>query len=396
MKYSQTNPKPAEPRAKQCSDLNSPKEQSLIALLYALSASLIPTLLFFAHDNTLSLLLSVGAIVCSIVTQVRLVGSFSGALGHVVLLLTLALLGGSPLLAALLGVLISSACAFAALCGRMPTPWLIPLPLVPYAISLLLTRSPLGAVSALLTLPCALVLVHCVKKERSRLSSICALSLAFGAAALGGGAVALWHTEGALSADLIRTWIDSVRLGVTEELVSSLDLLGEELGYLPDATQVSAMIDSLFNVLPALLIICCNLVGWLLHTAMLRVELERGLSKDSATKMLSFDMSMTSAIVYFLALFLSLALGADGVAFWGTVASNVYLVLVPGMLLTAWIAMNALLFGRAPSCLSFLLYLLILFFIFQFPTVMLPIAAAFGAGVVLVGRIRRYLADKQA
>ena len=163
------------------------------------------------------------------------------------------------------------------------------------------------------------------------------------------------------------------------------------------ATYAGGLIDRIFNYLPALVVILFNLLAWMLHSAMMRVALGNELPKKKAAKMLSFDMSMISALLYFLALFLSLFLASDSKgALYGAAAGNLYLALLPGMLMTAWIAINALLWDRTPSCLSVVIQLLILFLLFNFPTVMLPLTAAFGAAVVIVGRIRRYLGEKQS
>ena len=370
---------------------------TLLLLFYLAASVYMPVLLTLPLDSAPRAALAVGAIVLSIAIQVRMIRSFPGALGYIVTLLSIGVLTGSMELAGFLGVLITGACTLAWLCLTVGSPWLGLLPLGAYAVAALLLRAPLPAILALLPVPCALVMASTLRRETARVASICRIALSLFATALVALLVYLLRASGSVTLSALRTLLEGVRMGATGALTEVIHSAGLPQGVSADAAAYAGvLIDTLFNYLPALAVILFLVLGWLLHTAILRVALGNEIPKQNAARMLSFDMSMASAILYFLALLLSLILVTDSTALYGVVSANICLALLPGMLMTAWIAINALLLHRAPSCLSVLLYLAIFFLLFTFSFVMLPLCAAFGATVIIVGRIRHYLAEKQA
>lgn len=336
-----------------------------------------------------TLLLGVGLTALSMAAQARLARSAANALGHIVTLALIAFFLGSPVLAGILGATLSACCSFACFCrwgGRAFAP---ALPLLSFLLSALILRDPILGALSLTVLPPALTLLLCLRKRTSRIPAICRLSVTLLAVALPTVGYFLYRHLGSLSYSALRLFLDEVRLGATAALTEALELTGTPLGVNVDAAvYADTMVSALFNVLPALTVIGAMLISYGIHTAALRCLIGQGEDKEILGKMLSFDMSLVSALLYFAALLLSLILVSEQTALFGAVAQNVYLILAPGMLMTAWIAMNALLFSRAPSCLSTLLYFGVVFLLFQFPTIMLPLASAFGAGVVILGRIR--------
>ena len=370
---------------------------ALFVLFYLAASAYIPTLLTLSLGSTLRSALAVSAISLSIAVQVRMIRSFPGALGYIVTVLLIGTLTGSFDLAAFLGILITAACILAWLCLTVRSPLLGLLPVGAYTVSALLLRAPLGATLALLPIPCALVMASALRRETARVASICRIALALGGTVLSALLIYLFRQCGTLTPALLQELLESVRAGAIGAMTEVIQSAGLPQGISTDVfAYAETLINTLFNYLPALVCIFFIVIGWMLHTAILRVALGNDIPKESAAKMLSFDMSMSSAVVFMLALLLSLIFVTDDTALFGIISGNICLLLMPGMLMTAWIALNMLLLHRAPSCLSVLLYLAVFFLLFTFSFAMLPLFAAFGATVVIVGRIRRYLSEKHS
>ncbi len=369
----------------------------LLCLFYVAGAALLPILPLLPVTDIVRLIFAVSVVLLSIAAQTRMLGSFSAALGHTLTLFIVAFLFDSPLLAALLGSLITSVSALAKLFLCKNGPWLFLLPLAAYGISLGILRSPLSAALCLVSFPCGWATASALKKERARVSSICRIALTMGSFAAVALAIWILRSYRALNASVIRELIEQLRLGAIGALTTSLDVVGQTLPLNTDASSyASQVVNTVINYLPALPVILCCLFGWILHTAVMRVAMATGLPQQNAARMMSFDMSTLSAIVYFSAFFLWMLLSSKETMLYGTLAGNLCLCLLPGMLVTAWIAIQMLLLTRAPSCLSVILYLVILLLTVNLPALMLPLIAAFGASVILVGSIRRYLAEKKS
>ena len=375
----------------------SVSELLFLCLFSVVGAALLPILSLLPASEMVRLTCAVAVIVLSIVAQTRMLGSFPSALGHTLTLLAIAFLFDNPLLAALLGALITSVSALSKLFLCKRTPWLFLLPLIAYGITLAVLRSPFSAALCLVSFPCGWVTAYLLQKEVSRVSSICRIALTLGVFAAAALAVGAIHAYGAFNFAVIRELIEEVRLGAISALTA---LLSEASGSLPSgadaASYAEQTVNTLMNYLPALPIILFCVFGWVLHTAVMRVAIAMGLPQKNAARMMSFDMSAISAVMYFFAFLLWRILVSEKTVLYGTAAGNLCLCLFPGMLITAWIAIQVLLLTRAPSCLSVILYLAVLLLTVLFPTLMLPLVAAFGATVILVGSIRRYLAEKKS
>ena len=105
--------------------------------------------------------------------------------------------------------------------------------------------------------------------------------------------------------------------------------------------------------------------------------------------MLSFEMSLTSSIVYIASLVFSLLLVSESLALWGTAAENIALVLAPGLILTALAGIRALSMRKGPSCLGTLLYLGVIFMLASLSGIVIMLVALVGAVLNIVAHIAK-------
>jgi hypothetical protein len=147
----------------------------------------------------------------------------------------------------------------------------------------------------------------------------------------------------------------------------------------------------MFNTLPAVIIIFANIVSYVIHSMMMSVEYVSLEDKKDAMSMMTFEMSIISAIVFILSLVLTFVLTED---VYRAVAENVMLILMPGLILTALGGLRALSSRKGPSCLGAILYVVAIFMIATFNAVVLITASAVGAVLIIISNIVQSKSDK--
>ncbi len=337
----------------------------------------------------------------SVLAQARLSKKISAGVGHAVLLLLVGFLFGGPYVAAALGSLVSVACIFCRLALTTSSLLPIAIPAVAYLTATVAVGSPfLGALS-LVGMPLALFLLLSVRMLLPKVRALCLISFGIGLSAAVAAILYLLLAHNGISADLLREGVEALRALLTEELELRLSLLeGDVSGLLPlgigKEDYARTLANEIINHLPAILILLCNAVALVTHSSMVRILLSLKLSKEPLAPVAIFDMSASSAVVFLVSLILSLVMSGPDSAMAVAVCENLYLILIPGMLITLWMVLNAFLLAKAPSCFGILLYLALPFLFFQFSSALLPIGAVIGAILILVGKIRKILREKKS
>ena len=166
--------------------------------------------------------------------------------------------------------------------------------------------------------------------------------------------------------------------------------MGIEMSSTDMRTVIDAAVGTMFNLLPGLLITLCNVVAYVIHSKYLTVCYpDPKKSRDELAPMLEFDISLTSAIVYIVAVIATFVLVTGGSALYGAVAENIVIVLAPGLILVALGGIRELIAKKGPSCLGTLIYFGVIFLLAT-----LSIYAIIGvalAGAVLI--ILAYVSD---
>ena len=366
----------------------------LAAMLY------LPLLVSVLRTEESGRVLSFAVCALSILAHFLLSKGKISTVGHGLLLVAVGVLLGSVHAAALLGALITTATVFCWLALTTASPLVALLPILGYAVASAVSGSFFAGALSLIGMAAALPLLFSIRTLRTKVSAICWIS--GGIALTAGIAVVLYLllTRHGISAELIREELEALRTLLTQEIDSRLSLLGDELSLIPAnvnrADYASMLVTDLMNRLPALIILLFNGIAFLVHAAMIRILNARKMPKEALAPMIVFDVSVASAIVYLVSLIASLALADSDTAMYAAVAENLYLILIPPMIITFWMFLNLLVFRKAPSCFGLLIYLAIFFLMVQFPTVLLPIAATAGAIVIPVAKIRSHFLNKKS
>lgn len=232
--------------------------------------------------------------------------------------------------------------------------WILPaLSVVAAVAAYAVTGDWLMAVMALVILPAVMLLGVATHAGEGCTASVC---YAVGGLLIGFCvtlALWLWRTYGALSSELLRGLIDQWKEGfVQAQIASRGELIAMIDGQLasPDASVerlealktnlmqvmsdqvIRQSMDALFQMLPAMMFLCCAIPAFLAQRLLNAAYETSHMSAVVTPESEFFTMSLPSAVIYTLSLFVSM-IPYEGIGFVSMVAGNLNLILLPGMLL---------------------------------------------------------------
>ena len=372
-------------------------ETVLFCLYYTLACAYIPLCAFLNIGAMAVSVISLAVCVLGVAVMARAAGSFKAVLGYALILGIFIFFGGSLTPAGMFSAFATAVCIYAHLHLKRPSPFLWGLPAIPLIITLLITGSATASVISVISLPAAIALMLAVKETAGKVGAICRISFGICLSAVAVFACAVYSAYGSISFALCKQAIDTAREVITELVLlgaremevllgSSLSMLGED--------EVAYAVGVVFNVLPAVTVIIANVAAYVIHSMFLSIRFVTVEEKKQALPMLSFEMSLASAIVFLLALLLSFVLVSDSAAMYGAVAENIMLILVPGLILTALAGIRALAMHKGPSCLGTVVYLGAIFLIASLSPPVIIIAATVGAVLIIATHAARHKAGK--
>lgn len=371
----------------------------LLCLYFVAACTYIPLSLFLNMGEWLLGVISLSVCLLSTAVLTRVAQSFRNVLGYSVILLVFIFFGGSLLPVGLLAAFTSSACVYAYLILKRPSPFLWGLPVIPLVISLFVIGSVWGAVASVSVLPCALLLPYAVKKQMGRVGAVCHISFGICAVTVLFFAAAVYSIYGELSMANAKALIDAMRA----HMIAALDSVSAEMSQMMElegsgidlSSYITAAVTAAFNLLPAILITVANLVAYMIHSTFLSIYCKTDEERKASLPMLAFEMSLVSAVVFLACTVFAVVSVSDSMAMWRTAAENMMVVLAPGLILTALGALRMLTARKGPSCLGTLIYMLVIFMLISFSLPAIIITSVAGAVVVILAHIAKRSASKK-
>ena len=278
------------------------------------------------------------------------------------------------LTAALCGLLfaIGEGSFLLAVLPRKMLAWFPIIPILAYAAALALARDPIASATVLIPFPAMIVLAlgtrHSAEKQDglTRVGVICATSLTLGLTLLAITALLLYRDLGTLAPDALLDELEALRAALINDITSAEIPEGfdpemvAELEKLLTYASAENMVNSVFNLLPALFVVTVNLISaavQVLQHATLRTF---GYGDSVSDRVRTFSMSLISCIV-FLAAYLVTFLGSTEVSsLAGTVAQNIYIIFMPGLALAGMLRLMGMLVRKGPGGMGCLFYLALL------------------------------------
>lgn len=216
-------------------------------------------------------------------------------------------------------------------------------PLLAFGVSLVLCGRGDVAALALLPFPAALVLALGTRSSAAtqtgltRVGVICAASLVFGFTAICLAAGFIYHAYGALNPSVLSELLDALRAGMKEALMNYTISYGDNV-ITPLANkeaEVVNVINSTINTLPGTLVMASNVIITLAQMVTFSGLHAYGFGESVTGRVRNFRISPVSGAVFLLSWIVALVAVGDNNAstMIGTVAENLYIILLPGLAL---------------------------------------------------------------
>ena len=304
----------------------------VVYMTVVIFSAYIPVLMFYEMTaNVMAILITVVCAVFLFLT-VRRIDVLLPAL--LVSLLLVSVTGSITVTALFLGFLVAVGAAsfvFSADTGKNLF-FTIIMPVMSYFLSFAMTRDfGLSAIS-LTVYPVILVQGFMLRRRKDKLATIysaLAASVATLALAL---AVYMIGTNSGIS--FITGFIAQIRQQAANALAEYhvTDMFGESVYLFDSLTNAQAYVDSLFNILPALIFIAMFLIILLTYNYSVALTQSMGYAQRLRSNMLIIKPGVSAAAVFFAAFAISLTTDSTGnVLYPSTVAQNIYLILSPSL-----------------------------------------------------------------
>lgn len=376
--------------------------QTLLMSLFVLVASVYIPFAVFSGTDTVGRLafgfLSYAMAALGVVMILWIARSLRFILSYILILVALFLFAGSAVLPGIVSAFVSSVLVYAFTINKKPTLLLAVIPILAYSVSYFICGSFLRAALCLFFYPPAIMLALSVKTGASRVASICRISAGIALCFIAVGLGYVFIRNGSVSLDIIDETLEHTRTSVINALTNALVQAYEAIGYdmsVNDAASVSTtLVTGIFNVLPAIFVICCNITAFFIQSLYVAVMIPYTDDREVIRRSLTFNMSLTSATVFIVAYFMKAVLSADSTLVYAAAAENISLILEPGLALTALLAVRAFLQRKGPSCSGVLLYFLLLMLFLNLPGPMLSLASFGGAIFIIVSAVREHMNRK--
>ncbi len=266
------------------------------------------------------------------------------------------------------------------------------LPLLSFGAALLLIKSALFSALALIHLPVAVTLALSISKRTPRVATVFRASAALGAIPVI-TAVSLYIYRFGFDLEPVRTALDKARAFsisfITDSVYTSLKEL-TDISHADVASLAETYVYVIFLVLPALFAIAVTLVAFAIHSMTANIFIQRSFEdKERIRALVSFNMSLPSAVVYFVMILIAAVFSYEEDVTVAATALNVVLMLMPGMFYTALVMFKIFTMTRKGACLGTVIYALMIIAVFFLPTLALqlaPFIVIFGsmAGAVII------------
>ena len=274
------------------------------------------------------------------------------------------------------------------------------IPLLAYGITALLSMNFLDSLAVLLPWPAAWAMAMGTRRSAeseegpNRVGVICATALTFGLTVAVLFAISLLQALGTLQPAALAEALESFRL----EFISELHNQPMPEGLTPDLIElwnemrtyanVENTVNTVFNLLPAICTVTA-LVFATLCQSIQHAALRAFGHEDCVTdRVKTFEMSLLSCVVFLIAaLSVMLSRGVHS-TFFGAVAENIYIILLPGLALAGLLRVTRSLTKKGPRAMGCLFYVITLGFCLLF---FAPIVLA---ATEVIGHVFEFISSK--
>lgn len=266
-----------------------------------------------------------------------------------------------------------------------------------YIISAVLLANPAYAAVSLAYIPASALLSYAFSKKLGRISSICHTSVGI-VLTLVLAAAAVYSASYGTDLSMISSAFDSAKASLHELISETFYAIYNEIGYelssFDSAELASVIVNTAFNLLPAIIIVISNVIAFILQSMLASCFINNDTPKEEIRNMVAFDMSIVSAIVFLVA-FLVAAIFSNEISVLSVTAENIAIILMPGLIFTAVIALQGIIFGKNASCFGIIVYFAAILMFFYIPSIMFTVSALAGSVIVILNNVAKSKANKK-
>lgn len=216
-----------------------------------------------------------------------------------------------------------------------------------FAVSLAITRDPIGSLLTLTTLPAAFLAAFATLKDLGRTRVICYATggLLFSAAVM--IVFHLYYANVAFEREALLLYVDSLRTSLFDAATAVRDETVAALGEMQTGAQTEQLIEQfrmlysdemlrttvtqLFNLLPALLTVLCLVLAYEANSFLLSLHASAGLASVNTRATRILRISVPASAVFVISFVLTMLLPEGGLA--SAVVQNLTMILLPGLAL---------------------------------------------------------------
>ncbi len=339
--------------------------------------------------------------------------------GAVILLLAGAVgasaLGGSLLVGALFLAVAVGGGSLAWLLSARRIAWSLGALGAAFLIAALVRWDPLTALIVFALLPLGYCFSYATTTGRGRTAVICAGSAGILIAVLAIAAVAFYRLHGTLTLDAVKHSITGTKWYLTdllnslrESMIASAEELAAESADMAEwAEQVKELygqyfstqmnrsyVDALFALVPALLLVGCNLLSFAAQLVLWMTYRSIGWSRVITSENSRLTVSVTASVIYYICFVITLIYGTfGGLGSIAVVALNALIVLLPILCLKGGFSL-ATRIRRASPGIKILIILLCLFLLCSGISAFLFLAL-WGANTVIAEALQKKIEEKK-
>ena len=282
--------------------------------------------------------------------------------------------------------------------------WFPIIPILAYAVTIAVSQDAVSSAAVLIPFPPMIVLAWGTRNSAekqdglTRVGVICATSLALGLSIGVMTLVGVYRRLGTLEPAVLLEALEGFRTALIDEIASTeIPTEGfneeaiEEFKNMLSYANVTNVVNSVFNLLPALAIVVVNLLSATVQLIQHGTLRAFGCGDSITDRVRAFRMSLISCVVflvaYLIAFLESFMEGSVASSLTGTVAQNVYVILLPGLAFAGMLRLIGRLVRKGAQgmgCLFFFVILIPCLFLF---------APFLFAAIEVIGHIFRSITD---
>ncbi len=246
-----------------------------------------------------------------------------------------------------------------------------------YAVSVLLSGSFRVALFSIICILPAIILAFSLKHGRSRADTIVRTSLAIALPLIICFVLWVYVKQGSIYFSAFNSIMHSTNDSLAAYLAQlHFSSMGEDI-YIFNKDAVETVSSLLMNIIPAVFIVCCNLIAFFSNVLFLTLYKINKLMTHLSIDAKRFKLSTVSAVIFIGAYIAILLFSNDySTLFWAVVAQNVYLVLLAPFAYVGMIVTISKIVTMERRKKSFLFILIAA--VFLFAPVMIIVAAYIG------------------